>query len=127
MAAASVGRVDAPYRDAVESLDADLLASQFASAGSFQLADRAPLIGRTPIRRAFLHLFTEVDTIEHRVVAVWNRGGVLVSDLDVTFVLPHGSIELPVTVVLYTRNGEILSCRVLFYSEPALQRLTQFF
>ena len=115
------------YWDAVESLDADLLASLFAAGGSFQLAEQAPVTGREAIRRAFVQLFVEIETIEHRTVAAWNRGGLFVSDADLTLTFSDGRLFIPTTTILWTRESEILSCRLLLYPEPALERFTRFF
>jgi hypothetical protein len=113
----------AGYWDALESLDADLVASQFAERGSFQLASAAPLTGRAAIRRAFLHLFIDLENIERHPVTSWSGDGLFVNDSDLTLTFSDGArLTIPATTVLWTRDREILNCRLLSDPEPRLRR-----
>jgi hypothetical protein len=107
------------YWAALESLDADLIADQFAHGGSFQLGSASPLTGRVAIRRAFLHLFLDLDSIARRPASYWERDGVSVCDADLLLKFTDGTcMTISATTVLWTRDGEILTCRVVMDPEP---------
>jgi hypothetical protein len=111
------------YWAALESLDADLMAAQFAQGGSFQLGSASPLTGRIAIRRAFLHLFLDLDSVERKPASYWERQGLSVCDADLLLKFADGTrMMISATTVLWTGNGEILSCRMLMDLEPRLVR-----
>jgi hypothetical protein len=111
------------YWAALESLDADLIADQFAHGGSFQLGSASPLTGRVAIRRAFLHLFLDLDSVEGKPASYWEHNGLSVCDADLLLKFTDGTrMMICATTVLWTGNGEILSCRVVMDPVPRLAR-----
>ena len=111
------------YWAALESLDADLIAAQFAAGGSFQLASASPLTGRVAIRRAFRDLFLDLESIWRRPASFWGRSGLSVCDSDLTLSFTDGTrLNFIATTVLWTRGGEIVKCRVVTDLEPRLAR-----
>lgn len=116
------------YWEAVESLDADGVAGRFSEGGAFYFGDEPAVQGRVAIRRAFMRLFTELDGIQHEPVVLWTQDGLIVSEADVKIDLADGgTVTVPITTVLRTKTNAIVTCRVLLYPEPALQRATSGF
>jgi ketosteroid isomerase-like protein len=116
------------YWEAVESLDADLVASHFVDSAQFHFGHNSPLRGRSAIRRGFVGLFAEVASIRHVPATMWSRGGVVVNDANVAFTLENGGkTMLPITTIVWTKRSKILACRLLFYPEPALALATRGF
>ncbi|HWC96330.1 MAG TPA: hypothetical protein VG456_06270 [Candidatus Sulfopaludibacter sp.] len=114
---------DQTYWDAIETLDADLLASRFAARATFQLANLKPVIGPAAIRRAFLNLFLDLDSVERRAVSCWQRKGLFVCDADLDLNFTDGTrLTIAPTTSLWIIGGQIQTCRVAIDLEPRLAR-----
>ena len=87
----------------------------------FRLVNSPPIRGRAAIRRAFMHLFTEAEVIQHCPVALWSKQGLTVAEADISVVLENrSSIIVPITTTLWHRRNDILACRVHLPQEPGL-------
>ena len=109
------------YWSAVDALDAYRVALLFAPDAWFQIGPRLPIHGRAAILRAFIHLFTEAEVIQHYPVALWSKHGLTVAEADMTVVLENRrSFIIPATTTLWHQRNEVLACRVHLPLEPAL-------
>ena len=109
------------YWSAVDALDANQVALHFAPDAWFQVGQQPPIRGRAAIRRAFVHLFTEAENIQHHPVAFWSKHGLTVAEADISVVFENrSSIIVPITTTLWHRRNEILGCRVHVPQEPGL-------
>ena len=109
------------YWSAVDALDANQVALHFAPEAWFQVGQRPPINGRVAIRRAFVHLFTEAEVIQHYPVALWSKHGLTVAEADIGVIFEDRSrILVPITTTLWHRRNDILACRVHLPQEPRL-------
>jgi hypothetical protein len=109
------------YWGDVDALDANRVALRFAPGAWFQVGQQPPIRGRAAIRRAFVHLFTEAEFIQHHLVALWSKHGLTVAEADISVVLENRSVIIvPITTTLWHRRSDILACRVHLPQEPAL-------
>ena len=116
------------YWHALNSLDADLLANQFARDGSLQIGDHQRAQGRVAIRRGLVQLFAELAAVESHLITAWSCDGLFIMDADVRFVFENGGQTMvPITTQLWIGEGQILSCRLLLNADPAIRRATRGF
>ena len=109
------------YWGDVDALDANQVALHFAPDAWFQVGQQPPIRGRAAIRRAFIHLFTEAEVIQHSPVALWSKHGLTVAEADISVVFENrSSILVPITTTLWHRRNDILACRVHLPQEPGL-------
>ena len=109
------------YWGDVDALDANRVALHFAPGAWFQVGQQPPIHGRAAIRRAFIHLFTEAEVIQHSPVALWSKHGLTVAEADISVVFENrSSIIVPITTTLWHRPNDILGCRVHVPQEPGL-------
>jgi len=106
---------------AIDALDANQVALQFAPDAWFQVGQQPPIRGRAAIRRAFVHLFNEAEVIQHHPVALWSKQGLTVAEADIVVVFENrSSIIVPITTTLWHRRNDILGCRIHVPQEPGL-------
>ena len=109
------------YWGDVDALDANRVALHFAPDSWFQVGQKPPIRGRAAIRRAFIHLFTDAEVIQHYPVALWSRHGLTVAEADIRVVFENrSSIIVSITTTLWHRRNDILGCRVHVPQEPGL-------
>lgn len=124
----SPGSILPDYWTAIDALDEDRVACHFDPSATFQLGQQPPLRGRKRIRRAFVHLFTEAEFLQHDAVTLWYQHGLTVADADVRIILGNGStVMVPITTILRQRHGKILACRVYLPPEPSLAQAVREF
>ena len=109
------------YWGDVDALDANRVALHFAADAWFQVGQQPPIHGRAAIRRAFIHLFTEAEVIQHYPVALWSKHGLTVAEANISVIFENrSSITVPITTTLWHRRNDILACRVHLPQEPGL-------
>lgn len=101
----------------LDHLDADLMASHFDENARLRYGKRLFAAGRRAIRKAFVRLFGELDSLHYRCVASWTNGSVAVLEGDLTYQAgPLGAGTLPMTVVLRFEANHICDCQLFTYA-----------
>ena len=110
------------YFAALDSLDADAVASFYAFGAVARLPRVAPIVGREAIRKALVRLSLAVDELHHEPVLLWITGGLSVFEADVALTLADGSaLTFPVTHVIRWKEGLIQEVTVNVYLESRLE------
>ena len=106
---------------ALDSLDADALASFFAPNATVRLPGLAPIVGRAAIRRVLVQLSLAVDDVRHAPVQLWTAGNLSVFEADMTLTLAgRAAFAFPVTHVIRWVDGMIADARVEVYLESRM-------
>jgi SnoaL-like protein len=109
------------YFRALETLDADAVASFFAVGATVRLPGLAPIRGRTAIRRALVRFSLDVDDLRHAPVQLWTAGNLSVFEADMTLTLAdRTALTFPVTYILRWVDGLIDEARVNVYLESRM-------
>ncbi|MGA3039535.1 MAG: nuclear transport factor 2 family protein [Bryobacteraceae bacterium] len=109
------------YFGALETLDADAVASFFAAGATVRLPGLAPILGRAAIRRALVQFSLDVDDLRHAPVQLWTDGNLSVFEADMTLTLAgHTTLAFPVTHILRWVDGLIDEARVNVYLESRM-------
>ena len=107
--------------DALETLDADAVASFFAAGATVSLPGLAPISGRTAIRRALVQFSLDVDDLRHAPVQLWTAGNLSVFEADMTLTLAgRTALTFPVTYTIRWVDGLIDEARVNVYLESRM-------
>jgi len=108
----------ATYFRALDSLDADEVASFFAPGATVTLPRTPPILGRAAIRKALVQLSLAVDELRHQPIQLWNSGSLSVYEADLTLMLPNRTqLSFPVTHIVRWVEGMIQEARVDVYLE----------
>jgi len=106
---------------ALETLDADAVASFFAVGATVKLPGLSPILGRAAIRRALVRLSLDVDDLRHAPVQLWTAGNVSVFEADMTLTLAdHTTFAFPVTHIVRWVDGMIEEASVNVYLESRM-------
>jgi hypothetical protein len=109
------------YFGALDTLDADAVASFFAADATVELPGLAPILGRAAIRRALVRFSLDVDDLRHLPVQLWTAGNLSVFEADMTLTLAdRTTLAFPVTHILRWADGLIDEARVNIYLESRL-------
>lgn len=109
------------YFGALDTLDADAVASFFALGATVKLPGLAPILGRAAIRRALVQFSLDVDDLRHAPVQLWTAGNLTVYEADMTLTLAdHTTLAFPVTHVVRWVDGMIHDARVNVYLESRM-------
>jgi hypothetical protein len=109
------------YFGALDTLDADAVASYFAVGATVRLPGIAPITGRSAIRRALVQFSLDVDDLRHAPVQLWSAGNVSVFEADMTLTLAdRTTVAFPVTHIFRWVDGMIDDARVNVYLESRL-------
>lgn len=110
------------YFGALDTLDADTVASFCASGAMVRLSGATPILGREAIRKALVRFSLGVDDLHHEPVLLWTAGSLSVFEADVTLTLAdHSTLTFPVTHIIRWAEGLIEEARVNIYLESRLQ------
>jgi hypothetical protein len=105
----------------LDTLDADAVAAFFSTAATVRLAGASPILGRTAIRKAFVHLSVDVDELHHDPVMLWTAGSLSVLEADVTVTLgDRTTITFPATYSMQWAEGLIEGASVNLYLESRM-------
>lgn len=116
------------YFAALDTLDADAVASFFGSSATVRLPGLAPIFGRAAIRRALVQFSLDVDDLRHAPVQLWTAGNLSVFEADMTLTLAGRAVlAFPVTHVMRWMNGLIHEARVNVYLESRMALAMQRF
>jgi hypothetical protein len=108
--------------EAVRQLDADLIASLFEGGATLWFGNSRRADGRGAIRRTLVQLLSKTEAIEGRVVALWQKQGIVIADVDLEVRFDDGSgVTVPFTIEIWFCDCLIRVCRLSFYPEPALE------
>lgn len=109
------------YFGALDTLDADAVASFFAVGATVGLPGLAPIVGKAAIRRALVQFSLDVDDLRHSTVQLWTAGNLSVFEADMTLTLANQtSLTFPVTHILRWVDGLIDDARVNIYLESRI-------
>ena len=109
------------YFGALDTLDADAVASFFAAGATVSLPGMAPISGRAAIRRALVQFSLDVDDLRHAPVQLWTAGNLSVFEADMTLILAdRTTLAFPVTHIVRWVDGMIAEARVNIYLEARL-------
>jgi hypothetical protein len=109
------------YFGALDTLDADAVASFFAVGATVRLPGLAPILGRAAIRRALVQFSLDVDDLRHAPVQLWTAGNLSVFEADMTLTLSdHTTLAFPVTHIIRWVDGMIDEARVDVYLESRM-------
>ena len=109
------------YFRLLDTLDADAVASFFATGATVRLAGASPISGRAAIRKALVQLSLDVDEIHHDPVMLWTAGSLSVLEADVTLTLgDRTTIAFPATYSLRWTEGLIEEASVNLYLESRM-------
>jgi len=109
------------YFGALDTLDADAVASFFAAGATVSLPGMAPISGRAAIRRALVQFSLDVDDLRHAPVQLWTAGNLSVFEADMTLILAdRTTLAFPVTHIVRWVDGMIDEARVNIYLEARL-------
>ena len=109
------------YFDALDTLDADAVASFFAVGATVRVPGLAPILGRAAIRRALVQFSLDVDDLRHTPVQLWIARNLSVFEADMTLTLADGTkLALPVTHIIRWVDGMIDEARVNLYLESRM-------
>ena len=109
------------YFGALDTLDADAVASFFSVGATAMLPGLAPILGRAAIRRALVQFSLDVDDLRHAPVQLWTAGNVSVFEADMTLTLAgRTTLAFPVTHIIRWADGMIDEARVNIYLESRM-------
>lgn len=109
------------YFGALDTLDADAVASFFASGATVRLPGMGPILGRAAIRRALVQFSLDVDDLRHSPVQLWTAGNLSVFEADMTLTLAdRTTLGFPVTHIVRWVDGMIAEARVDIYLESRM-------
>ena len=109
------------YFSALDSLDADAIASYFAPEATVSIAGAAPIVGQAAIRKALVELSLRMDDLHHEPVQLFSTGNVSVFEADMNVTLADGTaLRFPVTHIIRWVDGLIADARVNVYLEARL-------
>jgi hypothetical protein len=109
------------YFGALDTLDADAVASFFAVGATVKLPGLAPILGRAAIRRAMVQFSLDVDDLRHAPVQLWIAGNVSVFEADMTLTLAdRTTLAFPVTHIIRWVDGLIDEACVNVYLESRM-------
>src|ERR1017187_10562923 len=106
---------------ALDTLDADAVASFFAVGATVRLPGLAPILGRAAIRRALVQFSLDVDDLRHAPVQLWTAGNLSVFEADKTLTFAgRTALAFPVTHIIRWVDGLIDEARVNVYLESRM-------
>lgn len=109
------------YFGALDTLDADAVASFFALDATVGLPGVGPIAGRSAIRRALVQFSLDVEELHHAPVQLWIAGNLAVFEADMTLTISaHTTLSFPVTYIIRWVDGLIQEARVNVYLESRL-------
>ena len=109
------------YFGALDTLDADAVASFFALDATVRLPGMAPILGRAAIRRALVQFSLDVDDLRHAPVQLWTAGNLSVFEADITLTLAdRTTLVFPITHIVRWVDGMIGEARVNIYLESRM-------
>jgi hypothetical protein len=109
------------YFGALDTLDADAVASFFAVGATVRLPGLAPILGRAAIRRALVQFSLDVDDLRHAPVQLWTAGNLSVFEADMTLTFAgRTALAFPVTHIIRWVDGLIGEARVNVYLESRM-------
>ena len=109
------------YFGALDSLDADEVASFFLPEAAMQLPGVAPILGRAAIRKALIQFSLQVDELHHQPVQIFAAGNLSVFEADMTLTLADlTTLTFPVTHILRWVDGFVEQASVSIYLESRL-------
>jgi len=109
------------YFGALDTLDADAVASFFAVSATVSLPGLAPIAGRAAIRRALVQFSLNVDDLRHALVQLWIAGNLSVFEADMTLTLTgRPPLAFPVTHIIRWVDGLIDEASVNVYLESRM-------
>ena len=109
------------YFRLLDTLDADAVASFFATGATVRLAGASPISGRAAIRKALVQLSLDVDELHHDPVSLWTAGRLSVLEADVTVTLGDRTIvAFPATYSIWWTEGLIEEASVNLYLESRM-------
>src|ERR1035438_3059976 len=109
------------YFGALDTLDADAVASFFAVGATVRLPGLAPILGRAAIRRALVQFSLDVDDLRHAPVQLWTAGNLSVFEADMTLTFAgRTALAFPVTHIIRWVDGLIDEARVNVYLESRM-------
>jgi hypothetical protein len=109
------------YFGALDTLDADAVASFFAVGATVRLPGMAPILGRAAIRRALVQFSLDVEDLRHAPVQLWTAGHLSVFEADMTLTLADRmTVSLPVTHIVRWVDGMIDEAGVSIYLESRM-------
>lgn len=109
------------YFGALDTLDADAVASFFATGASVRLPGLAPILGRAAIRRALVQFSLDVDDLSHAPVQLWTAGSLSIFEADMTLTFAgRPPLAFPVTYIMRWVDGLIDEARVNVYLESRM-------
>lgn len=110
------------YFGALDTLDADTVASFYASGATVRLPGTMPILGRQAIRKALVRFSLGVDELHHEPVLLWSAGSLSVFEADVTLTLvDRSTLTFPVTHIIRWAEGLIEDASVNIYLESRLE------
>jgi hypothetical protein len=105
----------------LDTLDADAIASFFATGATVRLQGASPIPGRAAIRKALVQLSLDVDELHHDAVTLWTAGNLSVLEADVTVTLgDRTTIAFPATYSIRWSEGLIEEASVNVYLESRM-------
>jgi len=109
------------YFGALDTLDADAVASFFAVGAAVRLPGLAPILGRAAIRRALVQFSLDVDDLSHAPVQLWTAGNLSIFEADMTLTFAGRTpLVFPVTHIIRWVDGLIDEARVNVYLESRM-------
>jgi ketosteroid isomerase-like protein len=109
------------YFGALDTLDADAVASFFAADATVVLPGVGPIVGRCAIRRALVQFSLDVEELHNAPVQLWTAGDVSVFEADMTLTLgDRTTLGFPVTYIIRWVDGLIEEARVNVYLESRM-------
>jgi limonene-1,2-epoxide hydrolase len=96
------------------SINADELAEYFADDAVYHNIPIAPVAGRDTIKSTIAGFTGGVEKIEFRLRNIVADGPIVLTERVDVFVLPSGTIELPVMGTFEVRDGKIAAWRDYF-------------
>lgn len=110
------------YFGALDTLDADVVASFFAPGAMVRLPGSVtPILGREAIRKALVQFSVAVDDLRHETVQLWTAGDLSVFEADMTMTFAdRTALCFPVTHITRWAAGMIEDARVNIYLESRL-------
>ena len=110
---------------ACEGGDIDAILDFFADDAVHHNMPVAAVQGKDAIRATFDMFMTGVDKIEFRVLSISAAGSTVLTERVDVFVLPTGTIELPVMGTFELVDGKIAAWRDYFDLNQYMQQLPQ--
>ena len=107
------------YFAAVDTMNAEDVASYFTEDARFKFGNAEPAVGRQNIRDALVAFYNSIKGLHHDIREQWQQDGVAIVVLDVTYTrTDNKTVTLPSATILRTSGNLIRELQIYMDISP---------